>query len=330
MASLLILRLSALGDVLHTLPAVADLRASLDGVRFGWAVETPYADLVSTLAPVDEVIPLATRRWRTSPLGRQTRSEVRLLRRRLRAVAAGEASVDFQGLVKSSSLGWMSGARLRFGFAAGAIRERAALLFLNRRIGVQAGKHVIELNRELARGVVDELGRTFREGEPIEWARFAADPSNKLAELGLEEAVVLVPGAGRPEKQWNIDRFRSLASFVGGDLGRRVIVAWGPGELPLAEAIVKDGMGALAPQTDLRELTALLLRARLVVAGDTGPLHLAAATGTDVIGLYGPTDPGRNGPVGQIARCVESWSGKATMDSIPAENVIARVREVLG
>ena len=326
--SLLILRLSALGDVIHTLPAVADLRASLEGVRLAWAVEKPYAELVSTLAPVDEVIPLATRRWRKSPLARETRSDVSMVRRRLREAAGGGASVDFQGLMKSSALGWLSGAHARFGFDASTIRERGALLFLNHKFRV-AGKHVIELNRDLARQVIDALGGDFEQGAATEWDRFAADPSRKLERLDLEDAVVLIPGAGREEKQWNIDRFRSLASWVGEELGRPVIVVWGPGERSLAEAIVKDGIGALAPQTDLRELTALLQRARLVIGGDTGPLHLAAAAGTPVIGLYGPTDPGRNGPWGQIAACVESWSGGRTMDSITIEMVTSRIREIL-
>jgi heptosyltransferase I len=329
MSSLLILRLSALGDVIHTLPAVADLRAALPERKLVWALEAPYRELVESVAPVDAVIGLSTKKWRKSPFAAPTRSSVRALAAELRSAVGRGDAIDFQGLVKSAMVGWWSGARLRFGFDAAAIRERGALLFLNRRITIPAGLHVVDINRALARAVVASLG-----GEPVAGAEpdlgaWPADPTGALAPLLRSRPVVLVPGAGRPEKQWNIDRFRTLAAFIEDELRLPVVIAWGPGEKHLADGIAEGGKGMVAPPTTLRELAFVLSRGRLVVAGDTGPLHLAAALGTDVIGLFGPTDPRRNGPYGQIARCVASYEAGRTMEEIGVDRVIERVGEVL-
>ncbi|MFN2441463.1 MAG: lipopolysaccharide heptosyltransferase I, partial [Thermoanaerobaculia bacterium] len=330
MSSLLILRLSALGDVIHTLPAVAELRRALPERKLVWAVEAPYRELVETVAPVDQVVGLSTKKWRKSPFAAPTHSSVRALAGELRSAVGRGDAIDFQGLVKSAMVGWWSGARLRFGFDASAIREKAALLFLNRRMAVPEGLHVVDINRALARGVVAALGGAeVGEVEP-DLSAWPADPSGELAPLMRDRPVVLVPGAGRPGKQWNIDRFRSLAAFIEDGLRLPVVIAWGPGERHLADGIAEGGKGMTAPPTTLRELAFVLSRARLVVAGDTGPLHLAAALGADVVGLFGPTDPRRNGPYGQIPRCVESYSGSRTMEEIGVERVIERVQEVLG
>lgn len=330
MPSLLLLRLSALGDVIHTLPAVAELRAALPDRKLIWAVEAPYRELVESVAPVDQVIALSTRKWRRSPFAAPTHSSVRTLAFELRSAVGRGDAVDFQGLVKSAMVGWWSGARLRFGFDAAAIREKAALLFLNRRIAVPEGLHVVDSNRMLARAAAAELGGSAASAAEADLSAWPADPTGALAPLVRERPVVLVPGAGRPGKQWNIDRFRTLAAFIEDGLDLPVVLAWGPGERHLAAGIAEGGKGTMAPQTTLRELAFLLSGARLVVAGDTGPLHLAAALGSDVIGLFGPTNPQRNGPYGQIERCVEAYSGSRTMDGIDVNRVIQRVSEVLG
>ncbi len=330
MSSLLILRLSALGDVIHTLPAVAELRKALPDRRLVWAVEAPYRELVEAVAPVDQVIPLATKRWRREPFAGKTHSSLRTLALDLRASVRRGDAVDFQGLVKSAMLGWWSGARLRFGFDALSIREKPALLFLNRKVAIPPDLHVVDINRTLARAAARALGGGEARPEDPDLRAWPADPTGALDSLVREPPVVLLPGAGRPEKQWNIDRYRTLARFIEQELRRPVVLAWGPGERHLAEGIAEGGNGTVAPPTTLRELAFLLSRARLVVAGDTGPLHLAAALGADVIGLFGPTSPQRNGPYGQIERCVESYGGTRTMEGIEVTRVIERVREVIG
>ena len=296
-SSLLVIRLSALGDVIHTIPAVAALRAA--GANIRWVVEAPYAELVEMVANV-RAVPVRMKKWRSEP---------RQLIDAVRAIRGEDVSIDFQGLVKSAMWGRLAGARKRIGFAPNAIREKPALLFTNRWVKVDTTKHVVEQNMELAG--VDTTGEE-------RWDVFPADPENKLADF--RDAIVLLPGAGRPEKLWPIERFRALAN----EIGPSALALWGPGERELAEAI-----GArVAPATNLRELAFVLRHARAVVGADTGPLHLAAALGTRVVGLNGPTNPRRNGPWGQLEQCVNRFETTKLMDSITVQEVMSMLRKV--
>jgi ADP-heptose:LPS heptosyltransferase len=156
--------------------------------------------------------------------------------------------------------------------------------------------------------------------------------------------VVLNPGAGWPNKRWPPQRFSAVARWLRDTLGLHAVVAWGPGDEALARAVVDGAGGAaeLSPPTTIPTLASMLRQARLMVAGDTGPAHLAAALGTPVVGLYGPTDPDRNGPwlredvtVSRFSRCrcryrrrcrMVGWClGEATVD-----DVTAAIRERLG
>jgi lipopolysaccharide heptosyltransferase I len=308
--SILVFRLSALGDVIHTLPAVVALQKALPEASIGWVVERPYRELVKLVAGV-ETIPVSMKKWGRAFVS--SRGEMFAARASMRGY---DIAVDFQGLIKSASLAWVSRARMRYGFDRDAIREGPAGVFLNRRVTVDQGLHVVEQNLELARAAAPSIA-----GMPeVDFSPFAGDPAGKLREL--HGCVVLIPGAGRPEKQWPPERFGDVARRLG---GRRVIAAWGPNEEELAKAIGCD----VAPATNLRELAYLCQHASLVIAGDTGPLHLAAALGTPVLGLFGPTDPRRNGPYGQLANVVETWSTTRSMEGITSDDVLRRIDEVL-
>jgi len=298
---LLAIRLSAFGDVIHTIPAVVALRDL--GHEIVWVVERPYRDLVALVARVD-TISVSMKAWGRAFVS--SRGEMFAARAAMRGF---DAAIDFQGLIKSASLAWVSRAKLRYGFGRGAIREGAAGVFLNRRVDVDEAKHIVEQNLELARAVDAHVGGVPR----VDFSHYADDPSGKLREL--TGRIVLLPGAGRPDKQWK--KFPELAQRLGKD----ALVAWGPGEHELAQSIGAD----VAPQTNLRELAWLLQHARLVIGGDTGPLHLAAALGTPVVGIYGPTNPLRNGPYGQLDRVVESWSTTKSIDTINVEDVIQKL-----
>jgi lipopolysaccharide heptosyltransferase I len=293
---LLAIRLSAFGDVIHTIPAVVALRDL--GHEVVWVVERPYRDLVALVARVD-TISVSMKEWGRAFVA--SRGEMFAARAAMRGF---DAAIDFQGLIKSASLAWVSRAKLRYGFERGVIREAAAGVFLNRRVDVDKSKHVVEQNLELA-AAVDGHARM----PAVDFSHYADDPSGKLREL--QGRVILLPGAGRPDKQW--DKFPELAKRIGPE----ALVAWGPGEHDLAKSIGAD----VAPQTSLRELAFLLKNAKVVVGGDTGPLHLAAALGTPVVGIYGPTNPLRNGPYGQLDRVVESWSTTKSMDTINVDSV---------
>jgi heptosyltransferase-1 len=331
---LLAIRLSALGDVIHTIPAVAALKAAGE---VAWVVEAPYAELVEIVAEV-RVIPVRLKRW--------SAREIRAARR---AVRGFDAAIDFQGNIKSALVARASAAPERYGFDRSAVRERPAALFYNHHVHVDRSQHVVEWNLELAEALLleslaprkrGEGGRRPGEGpseEPLirpsgtfsprggekgtidtNWAAFPADPQNRLARF--RGRVVLLPGAGRPNKRWPVDGFREITRHF------ETLVVWGPGEEELADAIG----GEVAPETNLRELAFLLQNARVVVGGDTGPLHLAAALGVPVIGLYGPTDPRRNGPYGQTASTINYYPTTRSMESIGAGEVIEKVEEVLG
>ncbi|MGK2856976.1 MAG: lipopolysaccharide heptosyltransferase I [Thermoanaerobaculia bacterium] len=309
--SFLVLRLSALGDIIHAVPAVNALRDAFPDAKIGWLVEAPYAEFTGLVAPVDAVFTVATKRWRRSKLGGETRGDIATLGQRLQRFAWGQVSIDFQGLMKSAVFAVMSGASRRYCFSWRAIREKPARLLGNRPVDVDTSRHVVEWNMQLA------TSAGARAGEPrFDLSRLPHDPSGALDPLTEGAPVVLFPGAGRPEKLWGTDRYRTLARELARGTNRRVLVLWGPGEESLAREIAGEGVAEVAPPTDLRELAFVLGRAGCVVAGDTGPLHLAAALGAPVVGLFGPTNPARNGPWGQIDRCVESWTSTRTMDSI--------------
>ncbi|HYI10979.1 MAG TPA: lipopolysaccharide heptosyltransferase I [Thermoanaerobaculia bacterium] len=312
MKRLLVLRLSALGDVIHTIPAVTALREANPGAQISWVVEAPYRELVEIVAGV-EAIPVRMKRWSQEP--RTALASIRSLR------GAG-TSVDFQGLIKSAVLGWLSGAKERFGFDRDAVREKPALLFTNRKIAIDTTKHVIDQNVELAAAVIGPMGPMGEKGQEAScggnWDTFAQAKGLEA----LAGSVVLLPGAGKPSKLWPVDHFRALARRIGPE----ALVVWGPGERELAEAI-----GArMAPPTNLRELAWVLKNARVVIGADTGPLHLAVALGTPVIGLYGPTDPRRNGPYGQLDRVINRFHSTKLMDSISVEDVVTMLGKVTG
>ncbi|HYM62982.1 MAG TPA: lipopolysaccharide heptosyltransferase I [Thermoanaerobaculia bacterium] len=318
---ILVVRLSALGDVIHTLPAVAALRAALPRCRIGWVVEPPYRELIELVAPVDEVFTIGVKRWRRQSVSTTWR-EIQELRGAMREFARGAVAIDFQGLIKSAAIAWSSGARLRYGFERAAIRESWALMFLNRTISVDRTHHVVDWNLDLARGIVPSIGAA----PPVDLSPFAARPSGTPA--SLSGRIVLLPGAGRASKIWPAARFRDCARAIEARSGKLPVIAWGPGEYELAESIAAGGCAEIAPPTGLRELTWLLRESQLVIAGDTGPLHLAAALGTKVVALFGPTSPERNGPYGQRHHVVESFSTTRTMEGIAVEQVMKKFDEV--
>jgi lipopolysaccharide heptosyltransferase I len=304
---LLVIRLSALGDVIHTIPAVVALQNALPGTEIAWVVESAYAELVEIVVRPYRVVRF-TRVKKLLAARHASRTA-----RELREFARGHTSVDFQGLIKSSILGAISGARERYGFDRDAIRERPALLFVNHRAKVDRSRHVVEWNLDLARAVAPGIASV----PEVDFKPFAAD----VGDAALARKIILLPGAGKPAKQWPTARFHEIARR----LGDRALIVWGPGEESLAPDVAQDTGAAVAPRTNLRELARILNDATLVIGGDTGPLHLAAALGTPVLGLYGPTNPKRNGPYGQLNRCIDAYATTRSISSITVDDVLGRI-----
>jgi ADP-heptose:LPS heptosyltransferase len=245
------------------------------------------------------------------------------LRGRIRA-ARFDVALDLQGLIKSGLLTFYTGAPLRIGFTADHCREGLNCLFTNRRVRPPASAvHVVDQYLALLAPLGIPPG-------PVEFhvpipARAAQHMDDFLGEQGVKSRDLLValnPGAGRADKQWPVEHFRRLADRLAHEPNVKVLLLWGPDEIHMARQI-RDGSSArpiLAPPTDLHELAALLRRCALMVANDTGPLHLAAALGTPSLGLFGPTRAERNGPYGPHGRGLQSPDG--TMAGLAPEAAV--------
>jgi lipopolysaccharide heptosyltransferase I len=283
--SFLVVRLGSLGDLIHTLPAVAALRSGFPRARLDWVVEKKWATLVELVPVVDNVIP-----WRRGVSG--SLAGLRDLRRRKYS-----CTIDFQGLYKSALLARFSGAPRRIGFSSGFAREPGASRFYTERV-TPAGKHVAEMNLSLA--VAAGAPKTEVLDCPLQLPPEELPALHEMLEREkLDEYCVISPGGGWRSKCWPPERYGALCAELWRRRSIRVVVNAGPGEEELAGSVI----AAAAPARpvvflpNLQELAALVGRARVVVAADTGPLHLAAALGMRVVALFGPTDPARNGPI---------------------------------
>src|ERR1700686_2041118 len=284
----LVVRLTALGDILHTVPAVAALRAAHPGAKIDWVVERKWAPVLEGSPALDEVIPFDRRSvWGALECVRRLREN------------RYTCAIDFQGLYKSSLLAALSGAARRIGFDRAWAREGAAAMFYTERV-IPSGRHVTELNYSLAEhaGAVRPQTPEYPLRVP---AGGAASIRARLHDLGIGgEYIVVGPGGSWRAKCWPAERYGEFCREFEKKNKMHMVVIHGPGEKSLAEEVAR----ASAPSrpvifaTTIEELMGLLAHARCVIAADSGPLHLAAPLGTRVVGLYGPPDPARKGPLG--------------------------------
>lgn len=301
-----------MGDILHALPAVTALRQVHPGWVIDWVVEPVWSALltsgeaetgrISRAQPVVNRLHLArTKAWRKTPWSIATLQEISGLRRELRA-GSYDAVLDLQGSIRSAVIGKFSGCRRRIGEAEP--RERGARWLFTERVATR-GAHVIEQDVELACAVA---GDDLKLGQPLLPADGGAEQwcEEVLAEGHVRPLALLNPGAGWGAKRWPAERYGEVARALAGR-GFRVLVNAGPGEEAIAMT-VKDTSGGVSQPVfcSLGQLIALTRRAALVIAGDTGPLHLACTLGRPVVGIYGPTDPSRNGPFGTRFRVLRS------------------------
>lgn len=302
---LLVVRLGAMGDVIHTLPAATALRAVFPEAMLGWLVEERWAELLCTLptprsGPRSPQRPLAdrihtvnTRQWRSAPFSVQTWERIAAGLSDLRA-SRYEIAVDLQGAVRSSLLARWSGAPAIYG--AAQPRETLASMFYTRRI-ITGGNHIVEQNLSLAEAVAGRPLQLPRVGFPRdELAEQELD--RRLKEQDMQDFVLLNPGAGWGAKQWPAERYGQVARQLA-DNGLKSWINLGPGEEDIGRTVeAASGGAAQIFSGSLTQLIALTRRARMFIGGDTGPMHLAAALGVPVVGIFGPTNPARNGPFG--------------------------------
>ncbi len=286
---ILITRLSALGDCVLTLPLLCAARRALPDARITWVVQAAGAQLLRGHDCLDELV-VVSRRWLKSP------GEIWRLRRTLRAQRF-DVALDPQSLAKSAVAAWLSGARRRIGFAPPAGREQSHWLYHERITPV--ARHIVPKQLELLAPLgIQAPAVEFRlPAYPDEAHRVAAWRQPLIGSSFL----TLNPGAAWPSKQWPAPHFSEVACEVGRRHGLPSLVVWGNAqERELAESICQKAHGhaVLAPATNLRELACVLRQSRLVISGDTGPLHMAVAAGTPCVGLYGTTRPCDSGPYG--------------------------------
>jgi heptosyltransferase I len=296
----LVVRLGSLGDIVHAFPAVSGLRNSFPNAEIVWLTHPKWEFLVKTCGLATEVWTVETRNW----------SNLRDIRGRI-GKHRFETAIDYQGLWKSAAIPFLARVPRRIGFSSETVREACVPILYTDRVKVCASEHVANQNGELstragARISIGEVTlRVPAEDQQVARARLLQD--------GIDEYIVLSPGGGWRSKCWPAERYGLLAVKILEEFGMRSVINVGPGEEELAAKVVgASGHAQPVPFTgSLGQLMALLKNASAVVAGDTGPLHLADALGARVVAIFGPTDPVRNGP---YRRCgvVLRWEGAAT------------------
>lgn len=285
---ILLVKLSSLGDVIHLMPAVSDLRARLPAAHVAWAVEAPYAELVRLHPGVDEAIPVALRQLRRTPLAPHAWRDIRASRRAL-ARGRWDYVVDAQGLLKSGCVARWARAPV-FGLDRKSAREPVAARFYDVRVAVPRGLHAVVRNRRL---VGEVFGYTAAPG-----AHYGLRaPDTPPAWAPAHPYAVLLHAASRSAKRWPEERWvalgRELAGhgyatvFPGGNDAERAVAA------RLAAAV--GGGSVAAPAMALAEAAALIGHAAGVVGVDTGLTHLAVALGVPTVGIYCATSPGLTG-----------------------------------
>lgn len=294
----LIVRLGALGDIVHAIPVAAALRRSVPGLRIDWLVSAKHRDILDLVPVIDRRLVINDRA--DAEGGTSLPGAVRALR-----AGRYDVAIDLQGLLKSALLARVSGAARVVGFSASYARERLARLFYTDAFDPGRGglydpretRHVVEINLSLLSVL----------GVPPAPPEFPIDPVDSAAARAARQAAggryaLLNPGAAWPNKRWPPERLAAVAIALRERHGLMSVVLWGPGEQGLAQTAVDAAGGAalLSPPTTIRDVVALARGAAVMVSGDTGPTHIASAVGTPLVGIYGPTRPSRNGPLSPL------------------------------
>src|ERR1700723_1145555 len=318
----LLVRLSSLGDVVHALPAASALRDAFPDARIDWVIDARWQRLLEGNPDINEAI----------AFDRKQAGALSSLIRKLRA-AQYTCAIDFQGLYKSALLALASGAPRRIGFQSSYAREGLVAGFYTDRLNPH-GPHKVDHNCTLVEGAGAQLGlpRFPLAVRPDDEDLVARELNNR----SITDFYVLNPGGGWLSKCWPAERYGELHRKLAERHGWRAVVTVGPGEENLARDLI-HAAGDSAPiaiPLALGPLMAVLRRAKLMVSADTGPLHIASALGSPVVGLFGPTDPARNGPYGGRSIVVrKAEAGETTYKrgaSYSAAMLRIEVSDVLG
>ncbi len=330
LSRVLVVRLGAMGDVIHALSAVSTLARALPGARVDWIVEPRWASLLEGNPYVHSVLEFPLKAWRKRPFSVESWSAARRLISGLRAKRY-DLVVDLQGLIKSACLGRLTGSPRRVGFETAALREPFARNFYTEQVGV-AGAHVVDRNLSAVRRLVGD------EGAAVEFPLPEGECSTALPQ---GDFVLATPVAGWGSKQWPSRHYAQLAGLIHQGLGMPLVLDCAPGDVGYVQEIARSAPAesvVLHPST-IPQLIGATRRARAVMGVDSGPLHLAAALSKPGVAVFGPTDPARNGPYGGTLTVLRATTAATTyqrdanvscaMSSISAEQVYEELRRRL-
>jgi heptosyltransferase-1 len=302
---ILIVKLGSIGDIVHTLPAVAAIRDAMPHAEISWVVERGSSEILRDNPILDRLIEVDTKALRRGLMSGETLRAPRQQLRRLRA-SAFDIALDLQGLLKSASIARLSGARRVFGFSRESLREPASRIFLSKTIPIPPKTHVIRKNLMFVSGA---LGIPVPEEAEDFSFPIATSPTHEAEaeSVSNDNFAILNPAGGWPTKLWSVERFGRLADELWSHYGLRSLITYGPGERELAERVIEGTLSrqATAVSLSLKGFYELARRAQVYVGGDTGPTHIAIAAGTPIVWLFGPTEWWRNGSPRKEDICVE-------------------------
>ena len=338
MKNILVVKLSAIGDVIHALPVSYALKEAWPDARVTWVVEPPAYPLLVDNPYIDDIILFEKKKFKS--LGGFMQN-IGPFKARLQQTRY-DAALDLQGLFKSAAIAWLSGAPVRLG----TCNMRECSDKISRPvIGPHARGHIVERYLDVAR----ELGCPVNKVVfPVEISDRDADLSARILQQAGARAenpyVVLAVGANWPNKRWPAKSFAQLSDWLYEQKIIPVIVGGGmvdsqlSGEIAAAAEIPPVN---LVGKTTLKQLACIIRQARLTLGGDTGPVHLSAGLGTPTVMVMGPTDANRNGPYGQLANAIEAdrpckycWKracpkGLDCLSRISVDQVKAKIQQVL-
>ncbi len=296
MKRVLIVKMSSMGDVIHTLPALTDARNIYPDIEFDWVVEPSFAEIPKWHKAVKTVIPAPLRKLRKAPWQTFMQGEWHALHKRL-CYTSYDAVIDAQGLVKSALVAKFAQGQ-RFGFDRSSAREGIASVIYHKKIAVPKGQHAVERVRQL-------FANIFHYPNPTTPPDYGID-KQRLADISYgNKTILFLHGTTWPTKHWPENYWCLLAHRAASE-GYQVLLPWGnDNEKSRAEKIKQycyenaiDLLPEVLPKLSLGELTSLIAKARGIVAVDTGLGHVAAAMAVPTVSLYGPTDPKLTGAYG--------------------------------
>ncbi len=311
MPRILIIKTSSLGDVVHMLPAVHDAAQQRKDLTIDWLVEENFQEVPSWSAYINDVIPVAIRRWRQSLFSSKTRQEIRLLKQRLQSTEY-DMVVDTQGLLKSAILTrWVKAKQGIWGYDKSSIREPLASYFYQHRAKVSRKIHAIERNRQLLAQALDYSLDNMSLNYGVEMEQFSNVPENLP-----KSYIVALHGTSKIDKEWSIDAWQQLIEAMS-VINVYVLFPWGnQREKERVEFLTKQSSNAIMlAKSSLSELAAIISKAQAVIGMDTGLMHIAAALNKQGLGLYPVTEPFLTGVLtAGNTNLIENISANKTQD----------------